>query len=122
MIDVFALNNILSESQTVKNLYKGDCKGCGECCSRILPMSQHDIERLQKYVKRYHVEQTPDRGDIDMLCPYLTENKECAVYHARPDICRAYRCDDQVNKNFKPFMKYMTHHPYEICDMRKIEQ
>lgn len=35
-------------------------------------------------------------GAIDLTCPYLDENKECAVYTARPEVCRVYRCDKQV--------------------------
>lgn len=90
---------MLSKTQTVKDLYtpKGNCKGCGECCARFLPMSEFDLQRLYVYVQKHHI--NPHRhtaGAIDLTCPYLTDTKECAVYHARPEVCRTYRCDKQV--------------------------
>ena len=89
----------LSKTQTVKDLYtpKGNCKGCGECCSRFIPMSEFDMQRLCSYVRKHHIkpQKRVARG-IDLMCPYLTDAKECAVYHARPEVCRTYRCDKQV--------------------------
>lgn len=87
---------MLSKTQTVKDLYtpKGNCKGCGECCARFLPMSQFDLQRLYVYVQKHHIKpHERTAGAIDLTCPYLTDTKECAVYHARPEVCRTYRCD-----------------------------
>lgn len=89
----------LSKIQTVKDLYtsKGNCKACGECCSRFLPMSEFDMQRLSNYVFNHNVKpHAKVDGAFDLTCPYLDKNKECAVYIARPEICRAYRCDKQV--------------------------
>ena len=96
---VLVLHQALSKTQTVKDLYtpKGDCKGCGECCSRFLPMSEFDMQRLSNYVFDHDVKPHMEvDGAIDLTCPYLDENKECAVYTARPEVCRAYRCDKHV--------------------------
>lgn len=93
------LHQALSKTQTVKDLYtpKGDCKGCGECCARFLPMSQFDLQRLYVYVQKHHIKpHERTAGAIDLTCPYLTDTKECTVYHARPEVCRTYRCDKQV--------------------------
>lgn len=51
------LHQALSNTQTVKDLYttKGNCKGCGECCSRFLPMSEFDMQRLCSYVRKHHI-------------------------------------------------------------------
>ena len=90
---------MLSKTQTVKDLYtpKGNCKGCGECCARFLPMSEFDLQRLYVYVQKHHIKpHKHTAGAIDLTCPYLTDTKECAVYHARPEVCRTYRCDKQV--------------------------
>ena len=92
-------HHMLSQTQTVQDLYtpKGNCKGCGECCARFLPMSEFDLQRLYVYVQKHHIE--PHKhvaGAIDLTCPYLTDTKECAVYHARPEVCRTYRCDKQI--------------------------
>lgn len=93
------VHHMLGITQTVKDLYtpKGNCKGCGECCARFLPMSEFDMQRLYAYVQKHHIEPHERvAGAIDLTCPYLTDTKECAVYHARPEVCRTYRCDKQV--------------------------
>lgn len=93
------LHQALSKTQTVKDLFtpKEDCKGCGECCTRFLPMSTFDVQRLSNYVFDHDVKPYAKvDGAFDLTCPYLDENKECAVYIARPEICRVYRCDKQV--------------------------
>lgn len=81
------------QSDEVTDLYTGDCRGCGECCSRFLPVSPFDRVRLEVYVRRNGIEPAEPRAEYDLLCPYLTDGRECAVYAARPEICRAYRCD-----------------------------
>lgn len=122
-IDPFAINAALGKTAVIKNLYTGNCKGCGECCSRILPLSEHDIKRLRDYVRKHNIKQMPEYGAggaIDMTCPYLSEDSECLVFHARPDICRAYRCDKQVSGDFSPLRRFMRHHPYKESDMREV--
>ena len=88
----------LSKTQTVKDLYtpKGNCKGCGECCTRFLPMSTFDMQRLSDYVRKHNIKPHKSTAALDLTCPYLTDAKECAVYPARPEVCRTYRCDKQV--------------------------
>ena len=39
-------------SDDVTDLYTGDCRGCGECCSRFLPVSPFDRVRLEVYGRR----------------------------------------------------------------------
>lgn len=78
---------------------RGCCDGCGECCGRVLPLSAFDIARLKAYVERNRIETSPDAwidGDgltVNMMCPFLDEERMCKVYEARPEICRVYRCD-----------------------------
>lgn len=106
----------LSSCQEVKDLYKGDCKGCGECCSRFIPVSGFDLSRLRSYVEENGVELEPERGDIDLLCPFLGSDRECKVYPARPEICRVYRCDEhKAGKLRVPFMAWAM----ETTDMRE---
>lgn len=62
-------------------------------CSRFLPMSLLDRARLRAYVRRHGVAAHAPRARLDLTCPYLTDGRECSVYEARPEVCRAYRCD-----------------------------
>lgn len=81
-------------------LYKGDCRGCGECCSRFLPLTPADRARLKAFVRARGVEPVPGRADVDLLCPFLSKGRECLVYEARPEICRMYRCDRHAAGDF----------------------
>lgn len=40
--------------------------------------------------------------------------KECAVYHARPEVCRTYRCDKHVRGELLGFYGCDS---AEVCDM-----
>ena len=111
------LHQALNKTQTVKDLYtpKGDCKGCGECCSRFLPLSTFDVQRLSNYVFKHGVKPHAKMdGAFDLTCPYLTDTKECAVYHARPEVCRTYRCDKHVRGELLGFYGCDS---AEVCDM-----
>ena len=59
----------------VTDLYTGDCRGCGECCSRFLPVSPFDRVRLEVYVRRNGIEPAEPRAKYDLLCPYLTDGR-----------------------------------------------
>lgn len=78
---------------------RGNCMGCGECCGRFLPLTVLDIARLKSYVERNGIEVSREAwidGDgltLNFNCPFLDEDRECMVYEARPEMCRAYRCD-----------------------------
>ena len=69
------------------------CVGCGKCCGHYLPMSSQDIERVRRYAREHGTE--PRWTGID--CPWLADNKTCAVYEARPDVCKAYHCDSRMS-------------------------
>lgn len=105
----------------VKDLYAGDCRDCGQCCSRFLPLSKFDVDRLLDYVQEHGVEQRPELSEADMLCPYLhVEDGECRIYPARPDICRGYRCDLHAKGDMAAIYALMLHHPYAERDMREL--
>lgn len=118
-MDVTALAAHAATAAPPVPLFNGDCRGCGECCSRFLPLSKRDLGRLARYVADNGIEMHHERGEVDLMCPYLGDDRECSVYDARPDICRAYRCDQHAVGDFKG-MAIMVSGPYELCDMREL--
>lgn len=78
----------------------GKCSGCGECCSRILPLSGREIDRIRLYVKANNLKPhrpTPPlaKPTITMICPFMDGRKEenkCDIYDIRPDVCRDFLC------------------------------
>lgn len=101
-------------------LYSGDCLGCGECCSRFLPLSRNDEERIARYVESNGVAKRPPRCELDLMCPYLAADRTCSVYEARPDVCRAYRCDRHAAGDYGGMAAVMIFGPYELRDMREV--
>ena len=79
LAEAAALHARLMVEQEVTDLYTGDCRGCGECCSRFLPMSLLDRARLRAYVRRHGVAAHAPWARLDLTCPYLTDGRECSV-------------------------------------------
>lgn len=84
---------IASAAGGAVDLWGGGCRGCGECCGRFLPVTVGDMVRLRGYVAANRVRPAPERAQLDLLCPFLSQDRECLVYEARPEVCRLYRCD-----------------------------
>lgn len=72
------------------------CKGCGYCCSNILPMSAREIDVIKAYIERHDIKEQKNvvaQGKED--CPFLDlrrKEKRCRIYEVRPLICRDYDC------------------------------
>ena len=90
--------NAKSYSEVVQdNTCNGICSKCGECCGSVLPIDQEDADKIQEYVVKNKI--FPQKQHLIMTrklqCPYYTGNieKGCAIYEARPKICRYFKCD-----------------------------
>ena len=71
----------------------GNCSKCGECCTNFLPVSQKEVEKIQKYVIENKIR--PQKQMLVMQnrlsCPYY-DGKKCLVYEVRPLICKEFYC------------------------------
>lgn len=79
----------------------GKCKGCGQCCSNLLPMTEKEIATIKRYIKSHNIKECkhilPLAEPIayDMTCPFLDNGKhcdKCTIYEVRPRICRDFIC------------------------------
>lgn len=78
----------------------GKCTGCGNCFSNILPMTEKEILTIHKYIKEHKIKEQKRilplaEPTIDMICPFLNDNKtckKCTIYEVRPRICREFIC------------------------------
>ena len=63
----------------------GNCSKCGECCTNFLPVTQKEIDEIQKYVIKNNIR--PQKQMLIMQnrlsCPYY-DGKKCLIYKARP--------------------------------------
>lgn len=64
------------------------CVGCGDCCGHYLPLTAQEIAEIILYTQEHGIK--PNYTGID--CPWLAKNRTCAIYKARPSICKAYHC------------------------------
>lgn len=94
------------------NSLLGRCSKCGECCTNFLPISQREVDIIQKYVINNKI-----RPQTHMLvmqnrltCPYY-DGKRCLIYEVRPLICKEFYCykkpDAETGEKFAED-KYVT--------------
>ena len=71
------------------------CKGCGQCCGRVIPTDAEDNLRIERYATRHHVSPTygnvSDSRGLIQMCGWLdSETNTCRIYPARPKVCRCW--------------------------------
>lgn len=107
--------------------HNGKCCNCGECCSNFLPLSRKEVKRIKSYIKKHHIKEQRHNAlmGVDMTCPFRDEtNKKCLIYEVRPDICRAFNCNqshDVILSNKMRFhqTKQPTAMRYEFFNSRE---
>ena len=76
----------------------GNCSKCGECCTNFLPVTQKEIDEIQKYVIKNNIR--PQKQMLIMQnrlsCPYY-DGKRCLIYKARPLICKEFYCYKKIS-------------------------
>lgn len=76
------------------------CMRCGRCCIDLLWVSEAEIQAMQYYTAKHGIGE--QNRNID-TCPFLDRENDCAIYEARPLICREYECSrdmiaDQIDR------------------------
>lgn len=98
----------------------GQCSGCGQCCSDLLPLSRAEIDRIHRYIKSHNIREHHNyvlAEGFDLTCPFRDNvNRVCAIYSVRPDICREFRCDYDPAKIEAD--KAMFHSRHDVVSMR----
>lgn len=109
------------------NLYNytigGECSKCGNCCSDILPLSDAEISRIRKYIRRNGIGESKHliplaKPVLDMTCPFRDNGKKiCTIYEVRPEICCQFICDnEQRAKENRELLKDGRH----VMSMREV--
>ena len=96
---------------------RGTHDGCGECCSRFLPLTAGEAAVLRLNGAKARPE---PEGALDLTCPFLTEERRCAVYGVRPAGCRAYDCSVHARDGAAAIAAAMPRGSYEMHDMREV--
>lgn len=83
----------------------GKCSRCGECCGDYLPLLEHELAIIRKYVEKHKIKPYKNKLmslPVDITCPFLDGHKRCMIYEIRPSICRTFQCNlsfDEMRKN-----------------------
>ena len=76
----------------------GRCSKCGECCTNLLPISQKELDTIQKYVIENKIR---SQAQILVMQNRLTclyyNGKKCLIYEVRPLICKEFYCYKKPN-------------------------
>lgn len=103
-------------SSMVDRTENGICPdNCSLCCSDILVLSEQDVSRIKKYLKKhpeikpYNYTPVLSSNYIDK-CPFNNpDTHKCMIYSVRPQICENFSCHRFNNPNYKP-MDYRNKH------------
>lgn len=61
--------------------------GCGECCGILFP-SMAEIREIKQWCRLHSIQYKGFDIPVGEDCPYLGAGKQCAIYPARPFLCR----------------------------------
>ena len=103
---------------------RGECVGCGTCCSNLLPLKAQEITRIRRYVGQHHIKPRPrevvragSHGE-DLRCPFRDDAaKKCKIYEVRPEICRQFKCDKERTGERSHFPGLLS--SYQVVKMRE---
>lgn len=119
----------MKKKERLSKLLKVHCAQCGTCCSDpIATVTHHDLHRLVKHtgkparnlVKMYTCSDFIDEDEIeeDLIylsygkrimglrklnerCIFLSKDRQCTVYEARPILCRTYPLELTITEENK---------------------
>lgn len=91
----------------INDCIDGECSGCGDCCTAILPVSKKELKRIVLYVKENGIKLVDHCAGLpmnelpkDMQCPFLDlsrPDRKCNIYDVRPKICRLFKCNQSMD-------------------------
>ena len=111
-----------------------DCLKCPSLCCRMagyVAVSREDIRRLAKHLKMTvpafeakHILETTRKGEKRIkpgfkTCQFLTEDRLCGVYEARPNDCRGYVCWNQEDTTVYDYAAFLQLAVPQLRDREK---
>lgn len=91
-------------NKIIDKTINGKCSKCGECCSNFLPISQEELNIIQKYVIENNIKPQTEILVMEnrLACPYW--NHKCLIYEVRPLICKEFYCNKKMDaETFEKF-------------------
>jgi Fe-S-cluster containining protein len=98
----------------------GKCSKCGECCSNFLPVSQSEVDKIQKYVIEHKIRPQTQLLIMQntLTCPYYN-GKKCLIYEVRPLICKEFYCYKKPTAEMGKKFQEEEHFPVDMWAIAK---
>lgn len=89
------------------NTINGQCSGCGNCCANVLMLTNEEVLKIRKYIKKHNIAAVNRNTVFQFMnvCPFLNYNKKCNIYEVRPQICKNFSCDTSKSKDLSDYSK-----------------
>lgn len=88
----------------------GVCSQCGGCCSSLIPITDQELTYMRRYADKISFKPEIPNCDptvIYLKCPFLdAKTNACAIYPARPDVCRAFSCHNSTTANMAAYQAH----------------
>lgn len=104
--------------QPVDLTKNGQCSGCAGCCSSMIPVTEQELAEMKAYADKIgfkpELPGKPDDDIVYIMCPFLqpktvlSVRQPCAIYPARPAICRAFICNKSNQAIAKAYARIMN--------------
>ena len=122
-VTVMELINELLNPQNVQIVNfscRGECSKCGNCCTPFLPVSQEEINIIQKYVIENNIKPNYTMLVMEnkLSCPYY-DGKKCLIYEVRPLICKEFYCNKKPNQEMALKFRNAEYIPVNLWKIAK---
>lgn len=79
---------------------KHNCRNCGDCCGPLM-VTKKELSEIKKHVDRNISKKEKNRLKKQkrdpLTCQFRDlENKNCAIYPARPEVCKLFGVVDRL--------------------------
>lgn len=119
---IFGRNKLIDQLSPKIEDYSisGKCSKCGECCSRLLPVTKSEMKAIIEYTIKNNIEIQAYMltAQDNWKCPFFNGNK-CLIYEVRPLICKEYYCYNYYKSHENIAPKFIDKKYYSI-DMWKL--
>lgn len=79
----------------------GSCSKCGNCCTIAIPITKEEEKTIKQYIEEHDVQPESlyeEDNFYAYCCFYDRKNKCCKIYDVRPEICRSFKCNRDINQ------------------------
>lgn len=113
----------LIENETI-DYNNPNCINCNDCCALLTIITPEEYKFYKKYFNGKgkkifkdcvnNWKEIAERLNVEnMMCPFITKTRRCAIYSIRPKTCREFHCKNSLNKFDKVAAESKEHYTFK---------